>query len=85
MRKSMLLMLLVACLTSSCGSLPRSKDKELEQVAKDWSMTIRASQVIPVFPLTEDLQPGTSSWSRSLSMSSRSYTRRKAFCHWIIW
>lgn len=31
---------------------------ELEQVAKDWSMVIRASQVIPVYPLTEDLQPG---------------------------
>jgi hypothetical protein len=27
-------------------------------VVKDWSLTIRASQVIPVYPLTEDLQPG---------------------------
>ena len=31
---------------------------ELEQVAKDWSRVVRASQVIPVYPLTEDLQPG---------------------------
>jgi hypothetical protein len=31
---------------------------ELERVAKDWCMTIRASQVIPVYPLTEDLEPG---------------------------
>jgi hypothetical protein len=27
-------------------------------VAKDWCETIRAAQVIPVFPLTEDMQPG---------------------------
>ena len=47
-----------ASLMAGCNSLPRSKDQELEQVAKDWSMTIRASQVIPVYPLTEDLQPG---------------------------
>ncbi|MEM7170656.1 MAG: hypothetical protein AAF530_10830 [Pseudomonadota bacterium] len=41
-------------LTGACAS---SKD-ELEKVAKDWSLTIRASQVIPVYPLTEDFQPG---------------------------
>ena len=49
---------LAVLLVTGCNSLPRSKDQELEQVAKDWSMTIRASQVIPVYPLTEDLQPG---------------------------
>ena len=32
--------------------------EELERVAKDWSLTIRASQVIPVYPLSEDIQPG---------------------------
>jgi len=32
--------------------------RELERVAKDWSLTIRASQVLPVYPLTEDLEPG---------------------------
>ncbi|NIY75993.1 hypothetical protein HED22_10085 [Thalassospira sp. HF15] len=31
---------------------------ELSKVARDWSMTIRASQIIPVYPLTEDVQPG---------------------------
>jgi hypothetical protein len=36
----------------------RTPTKELESVAKDWCETIRASQVIPVYPLTEDLQPG---------------------------
>lgn len=33
-------------------------EHELTRVAKDWSMVVRASQVIPVYPLTEDLQPG---------------------------
>ncbi len=31
---------------------------QLEQIAKDWCETIRASQVLAVYPLTEDLQPG---------------------------
>lgn len=35
-----------------------SRDQELEKVARDWSLVIRASQVIPVYPLTEDVQPG---------------------------
>ena len=25
---------------------------------QDWSMVIRASQVLPIYPLTEDIQPG---------------------------
>ncbi|ACL03712.1 hypothetical protein Dalk_2016 [Desulfatibacillum aliphaticivorans] len=32
--------------------------KQLEEVAKDWCMTIRASQVMPIYPLSEDVQPG---------------------------
>lgn len=43
---------LVAC--ASCSS----REKQLERVARDWALTIRASQVIPVYPLTEDLVPG---------------------------
>jgi len=35
-----------------------SREDELARVAKDWCQTIRASQVIPVYPLTEDLRPG---------------------------
>lgn len=47
---------LVLLLLSGCtGQL---RNKQLENVAKDWSYVIRASQVIPVYPLTEDLQPG---------------------------
>jgi len=44
--------LLVANL--SCGS----REKQLEDVAKDWCLTLRASQVIPVYPLSEDIRPG---------------------------
>lgn len=47
---------LIAFLTS--GYTATLRNSELEKVAKDWSLVIRASQVIPVYPLTEDLQPG---------------------------
>jgi len=39
-------------------STAKQKQTQLEHVAKDWCLTIRASQVIPVYPLTEDIQPG---------------------------
>ena len=42
-------------LTSCASYLAR---KNLENVAKGWCQTIRASQVIPVYPLTEDLVVG---------------------------
>ncbi len=44
--------LLGACATTG------QRNARLEQVAKDWSAVIRASQIIPVYPPTEDLQPG---------------------------
>jgi len=44
---------LVALAVGGC-----SKEHELSKVATDWCMTIRASQIIPVYGLTEDLQPG---------------------------
>jgi hypothetical protein len=50
----MLSLALVVCLHSGCASA----EKQVQQAAKDWCMTIRGSQVIPVYPLTEDLQPG---------------------------
>jgi len=50
------------CVTIAAGGCGRIRDmkrrKQLEAVAKDWCYTIRASQVIPVYPLTEDLQVG---------------------------
>jgi len=39
----------------ACGM---TRQEQLEAVAKDWCMTIRASQIIPVYPLTEDVHPG---------------------------
>jgi hypothetical protein len=47
---------IVLMLSAGCSTYLRNR--ELERVAKDWSMVIRASQVIPIYPLTEDLQPG---------------------------
>src|SRR5262249_6446832 len=32
--------------------------KQTERVAKDWCETIRASQIMPVYPLSEDLKVG---------------------------
>lgn len=47
---------MISLLISGCtGAL---RNQQLEKVAKDWALVIRASQVIPVYPLTEDLQPG---------------------------
>jgi hypothetical protein len=45
-------LVLGACSTTSMSA------HQLERVAKDWCLNIRASQVIPVYPLTEDVQPG---------------------------
>jgi hypothetical protein len=46
----------LALFLASCASRP--PQMELERVAKDWSMTVRASQVMPIYPLEEDLRPG---------------------------
>ena len=40
------------------GCASQMGHRQLEKVAKDWSYAIRASQVMPVYPLTEDLRPG---------------------------
>ena len=50
-------LLLLVGLLAGCATQKMSGD-QLARVAKDWSLSIRASQVIPVYPLTEDLQPG---------------------------
>jgi hypothetical protein len=47
----------VLCLVS-CKSADQVRAQQLAKVAKDWCLTIRASQVLPVYPLTEDLQVG---------------------------
>ena len=44
----------LAWLVGGCAS----SQTQVQKAAKDWCMTIRGSQVIPVYPLTEDIQPG---------------------------
>lgn len=51
-------LVLAAGLCAVLAGCSTSRDAQLEAVARDWCMTIRASQIIPVYPLTEDLQPG---------------------------
>jgi len=47
----------IILLITGCTS-SQIRNRNLKRVAKDWCMTIRASQVIPIYPLSEDLQPG---------------------------
>jgi hypothetical protein len=49
-----LVILAIVWICSGCASAGR----QVQRAAKDWCMTIRGSQVIPVYPLTEDIQPG---------------------------
>ena len=49
--------LLTCLLLTGCGSTKQSSG-QLARVAKDWCLAIRASQIIPVYPLSEDVQPG---------------------------
>src|SRR5262245_25868181 len=55
--RALLAAVLAAALTGS-GCASKVRDHELTQVARDWCMTLRASQVIPIYPPTEDLLPG---------------------------
>jgi hypothetical protein len=54
-----ILVLVLSAMTPGLGGCAEYwAQREREQVAKGWCKTIRASQVIPVYPLTEDLRPG---------------------------
>ena len=44
----------LAWLGAGCAS----SESQVQKAARDWCMTIRGSQVVPVYPLTEDIQPG---------------------------
>jgi len=52
--------LLVAVLLSGCSlfSPKKAVTQQLENVAKEWCLTMRASQVLCVYPLSEDVQVG---------------------------
>ncbi len=56
--KNRLVKLVILILTVAGCATTNSSSKQLERIAKDWCLSIRASQVIPVYPLTEDIQPG---------------------------
>ena len=54
------LCLVVGLVTGACcGGCARQRvNEQLGSVAKEWSRTIRASQVIPIYPLSEDVAVG---------------------------
>ena len=52
---TMFFLIAMLLLNAGCGM---SRRAQLQAVARDWFETIRASQVIPVYPMTEDLMPG---------------------------
>lgn len=62
MTKRVLALLAMSLCLVGCRSFEKRADKkkaaQLSRVAKDWCLTIRASQVLPAYPLTEDLQVG---------------------------
>jgi len=66
----------LAWVCSGCAS----SETQVQKAAKDWCMTIRGSQVIPVYPLTEDIQPGDIFLFRCRLINSNSYTRKTVSC-----
>jgi hypothetical protein len=50
--------LLIGALSALVAGGCATAEKQVQHAAKDWCMTIRGSQVVPVYPLTEDVQPG---------------------------
>lgn len=58
MKRYVLLFTMISVLLISSGCATTKRNQSLEKVAKDWCMVIRASQIVPVYPLTEDLQVG---------------------------
>lgn len=57
-RASLCGFLVTALVTVAPGCASTRQQRDLEAVARDWSYTIRASQVMPVYPPSEDVQPG---------------------------
>jgi len=56
---NLVLLVSVAATFCGCAHLTEAKmERELEMVARRWCMTLRASQIIPIYPLNEDVQPG---------------------------
>jgi len=49
-----------ALLHAGSGTFERkNRQRHLERVVRDWCLTLRASQIIPCYPLREDVEPGS--------------------------
>lgn len=57
----------------------RRARREMERIAKMWCQTIRASQIIPVYPLTEDLRPGDVFLVRATQQSETDEWEKRGF------
>jgi len=68
--------LLVVGLTCGCQ---HTMQRQAERVARDWCVTLRASQVIPVYPLTEDLRPGDLFLVESALVDQRRFYGRQGY------
>lgn len=68
--------LAASLLMAGCGG---GRRHQLERVAKDWCETIRASQVIPVYPLTEDIEPGDVFLVQTSIQAETDIYKRKGF------
>jgi hypothetical protein len=71
--------LVLAAILGSGGCADYLREKQLESVAKGWCQTIRASQVIPVYPLTADLRPGDVFMVQTPIASQASVYRQRGF------
>ena len=55
------------------------QEQQLTRVARDWSQIIRASQIIPVYPLHEDLLPGDVFLVQTTVDNQQNLYRKKGF------
>ena len=68
----------LGCLLGGCTA-SQIRDKQLTEVARDWSMTLRASQVLPIYPMSEDLLPGDVFLTQARIGEEPRYFREKGF------
>lgn len=72
------IVLTICTVIAGCAQIAlKQKERQMERVARDWTMTIRASQVIPVYPLSQDIQVGDVYLvNRTVAAQSKRYRRR---------
>jgi len=69
----------VASVLPAQAGADRRARREMERIAKMWCQTIRASQIIPVYPLTEDLRPGDVFLVRATQQSETDEWKKRGF------